>query len=124
MPSGLRGGEVHVIESRAAQREKLHPEGSENLQARTIRLIIHEDAHRLRSLGRRSGLGAQPEFVESPRDALRAGCLREVFTVVGFGVEDGGRDHDSRDVGDFAAHPFFKLDHAIGGEAHAGDVEP
>jgi hypothetical protein len=31
---------------------------------------------------------------------------------------------DSRDVGHFPAHPFFKLDDAVGDEAHSENIEP
>ena len=41
------------------------------------------------ALGSRRGFRTEPEFMEAPRDALRAGSLREVFAVVGLGVVNG-----------------------------------
>ena len=70
-----------------------HHERAEDFQARAIRLIVHEDAHGLRSFRRRRGLRAEPELVEAPVHPVVAGRMREVFAVVGLGVVNGGREH-------------------------------
>jgi len=90
----LAGGrQVDVVEARAAQCDQFDSELGKGFEAGAVGLIIDEDACRESSLGCGRRFGTEPEFMEAPSEALRAGGLVEIFAVVGFGVEYGDFNH-------------------------------
>ncbi len=78
----LGGGEIHVVESGAAQRHELHALSREGLQAGPVQLVVDEDADGLRALRRGRGFLRQAELQETPLDAALGRSALELLAVV------------------------------------------
>ena len=90
----LCGGEVDAVEAGAAQGDVLHAEARKRFEAWPVHAVIHKRADGSRALRRRGGFGGEAAVHKTPLDVESGGGVPEWFTVVRFGVEDDGLDHD------------------------------
>jgi hypothetical protein len=82
----LRGGEIDVVETRAAQGDQPRPPAREHLDDRGVCVVVDEQADGRRTLCKRSGLPVQPRLEPAHLEAFRTGLL-EALPVVRFGAE-------------------------------------
>ncbi len=97
--------QIHVVKARAAQRDMPRSRGGQRGEARAIKRVVHEYAHRPRALRAGDRALAEAKLVEAPVDVHRPLRPREGLPVVGFGVEKGDRVHEPSLVRQAAVAP-------------------
>src|SRR5690349_3234425 len=83
--------QVHVVKSRAPQRDQSNSQLSDLLNACRIDAVIHKHTNHVHVVCRPAGFLAQSEFMELPLDPFA--CPSQVLTVVWFRVVNCDAHH-------------------------------
>ena len=86
--------QVDIVEAGTAQRHEPGAAGSQSLQGCPVELVVDEDAHTGKALGKARRLRREPRLEEAKLMAVRRIRRLEELAVVGLGAEDGD-PHDA-----------------------------